>query len=258
MTPPFKALETGAVSLEVDRAVSAQTLVYYYDERHHAWIAVPTKANGKALTAQVPKDTWVTVMENPAVFLPSDTQSNWANRDIMKLISLNVITGFEDRSFRPNETTNRYQMSVVIAKALGLDMDSVSMGELEHNEQLSNVPSWAKPYVAAMLQSRLMVGSESGFNGDGAMTRAQLAVIVGRVFANADGADAEEPVSYSDSNLIPEWAADGIRIAKKYGIILGYPDGAYKPDQQVTRAEMAAIISRLMDELALQKLMKNS
>lgn len=41
------------------------------------------------------------------------------------------------------------------------------------------------------------------------------------------------------------WAADAIRWAVEAGIMRGFPDGTFRPDQPVTRAELAAVVSRL-------------
>lgn len=58
----------------------------------------------------------------------------------------------------------------------------------------------------------------------------------------------EKPVNLEDSNDFDEhWAGKDIRWCLERGLLTGYPDGSFKPDQPVTRAEMAVVIRRIIE-----------
>jgi len=66
---------------------------------------------------------------------------------------------------------------------------------------LNSVPAWAKFYVAAILESGVMEGSEGKFNGNEALSRAQMATIVGRIHVSS-GAGSERKAFLSGLKLI--------------------------------------------------------
>ncbi|WP_338552162.1 Ig-like domain-containing protein [Paenibacillus sp. KS-LC4] len=248
ITAPFKAGKEHSITLPANQSGSA-ALVYYYDDKYKQWIALPTQHDGNTLTANMPPESWVAVMDNPAVYQPVDTVSNWANEDIMKLMSLNIIQGYEDQTFKPNQVTNRYEMAVMVAKVLGLPMASTDVTALNTLPDSDSIPEWAKPAVAALVQNNIMLGSAQGFQGSESITRAQLAAMLGRILPAAQNNTAP---SFKDQSTIPAWASDGIQKAIELGIFKGYPDGSFQPDKTLTRAEMAAVITRLMDYLIQQ------
>ncbi|QMV42255.1 hypothetical protein FPL14_14410 [Cohnella cholangitidis] len=238
-------------SIEVGDQITANSLIYYYDEHYQTWIAVPTKRSGNLLTGEAPKGKWIAVLDNKGIYQPGDTLLSWANPEILKLISLGVIQGDEARLFNPKDATNRYQIAVVIAKALNLDITGVDTSVMNQSEMYKDVPAWAKPYVAAVIQNNLMTGSNLGFEGTDNLSRAQMATVIGRILDLYDHKQGQAK-AYRDQNDIPKWAVDGVQKSFDAGIIQGYPDGKFKPDEKVTRDQMAAIISRLMDYLIKQ------
>ncbi|SFT24870.1 X2-like carbohydrate binding domain-containing protein [Paenibacillus sp. BC26] len=75
------------------------------------------------------------------------------------------------------------------------------------------------------------------FKPNGSITRAEMATILSRV---ATQSDAESSLAYTDVKS-GYWAADAIAKVARMGLMHGYADGSFKPEQPVTRAEMAAI-----------------
>ena len=91
-------------------------------------------------------------------------------------------------------------------------------------------------------------GYEDGsFKPENTITRAELATIITFVLGLQDAADLakETPTRFSDVKT-NEWYTGYINIAANENVISGYPDGTFKPNNPITRAEVAAIISRMM------------
>ncbi|MDG0793387.1 S-layer homology domain-containing protein [Cohnella ginsengisoli] len=86
--------------------------------------------------------------------------------------------------------------------------------------------------------------SDGTFRPGAALTRAQIATIFARLTAGKDSAGNGQAKSYGDVSA-SHWAAADIAAVGKLGLMNGYADGTFRPDQAVTRAEMAALAVKL-------------
>ena len=84
-------------------------------------------------------------------------------------------------------------------------------------------------------------GSDGYFRPNEAITRAELAAML------AQFADTKSAPNYFTDVTANYWAANAIAVCAKLGWINGYPDGTFRPDQTVTRAEMMAMINRALE-----------
>ena len=99
--------------------------------------------------------------------------------------------------------------------------------------------SWYNTYVATLNNAGVITDSSNGyFRPNGAITRAELAAMLANFTETAGAANYFNDVSAS------YWAANAIAICAKLGWITGYPDGSFRPDRNVTRAELMAMINR--------------
>jgi len=89
---------------------------------------------------------------------------------------------------------------------------------------------------------------------DNAITRAEFAAVVVRMLDKESVADAVAgyETSFTDDAAIADWARGYIIVANSLGIINGYPDGSFKPANNVTYAEAIAMLCRALklDEAA--------
>jgi len=107
---------------------------------------------------------------------------------------------------------------------------------------------WFAPYVERMT----LMGITNGYSEDGSslfkpnqtITRSEFAVFL----ANALNlkADQTNSKSFADSSSIPSWALNKVNAAVSNGIISGYEDNTFQPNQEITRAEMAVMIMRAL------------
>ena len=99
--------------------------------------------------------------------------------------------------------------------------------------------SWYNTYVATLNNAGVITDSSNGyFRPNEAITRAELAAMLANFTETAGAANYFNDVSAS------YWAANAIAICAKLGWITGYPDGSFRPDKNVTRAELMAMINR--------------
>jgi len=105
--------------------------------------------------------------------------------------------------------------------------------------------------VLRVLRSKAIIagdGNTNNFRPDDRISREEMAVIIARYLTARDGVDVStyEHVKFTDSNNVSEWAVSSVSYLATKGIILGYPDGDYRPKQEITREEAVAIIARVL------------
>lgn len=100
---------------------------------------------------------------------------------------------------------------------------------------------WAKSYIQEFLDKGYVNGYGDGtFRPDNSITRAEFIKIVNKVFGfNQKSQDNFKDVSKD------KWYYDEVSIAKEAGYINGYEDGTFRPNDEITREEMAKIIATI-------------
>ena len=117
----------------------------------------------------------------------------------------------------------------------------------------SDVPvdAWYAPFALQLVEEEIINGYPDGtFRPDGEITRAEFAKMMSfavSVTAVSVTEDAKD-VSFSDVQE-GAWYYDAVMRLASEGYINGYPDGTFKPDAKITRAEMSAIISNICGDL---------
>ncbi|SEC00569.1 S-layer homology domain-containing protein [Paenibacillus sp. GP183] len=109
---------------------------------------------------------------------------------------------------------------------------------------------WGSQNINVFVKLGVVSGYEDGsFHPDAKITRAEFATIISKIF-NIEG--SSNTLSLSD--VKGHWAKDEIQALASHGIINGYEDGSFKPDNSITRAEIIVILSRIIDLSTTQKL----
>ena len=101
--------------------------------------------------------------------------------------------------------------------------------------------SWAKDFIDALAAQKIVSGFEDGgFHPDEPVTRVQFAAIVNRAFASLP---SQRPgITFKD--IKPDfWGAEAIQTAYQKGFMSGYPDGTFRPNQQIPRVEVLVSLS---------------
>lgn len=87
------------------------------------------------------------------------------------------------------------------------------------------------------------------FSPDGKLTRAMFVTTLYRLIQSKDaGVTAQKTQSFTD---VPDgqWYSEAAAWAAENGIVLGYSDGTFRPEQNITREEMCVILDRLLDKI---------
>jgi len=114
---------------------------------------------------------------------------------------------------------------------------------------------WAESSIRVMTGLGVFNGYPGGeFKPERPMNRAEFAVGIARAAKLAgkisEGRDDGRPqVFFADRQDIPQWAGQEIEVLASKGIIKGYPDGTFKPYNEITRLEACLILARVFDDM---------
>lgn len=118
-------------------------------------------------------------------------------------------------------------------------------------DDIDGTESYA-PAAAWAVENGIINGTGSSFSPDGVMNRQTLAVIMHRA-ADILGLNLEEDwsviIDYNDLDEVSDWAVEGIAYCKMTGLMNGGSDGCFAPKREITRAESAAVIVRLLEHM---------
>ncbi len=168
----------------------------------------------------------------------SDISGHWAEAAIRELISKNLINGYLDGTFKPNNNITRAEFIKILDGAFSLDSDAESKFEDIKGH-------WAKEYIDDAAGLGIINGySETVFAPDNNITREEMAKIMSGVLKLEEKAE----LSFADKEKIAEWATEFVQEAVKAEIIKGYEDNTFRPQNNATRAEAATMILRAMEK----------
>ncbi|WP_244935660.1 S-layer homology domain-containing protein [Paenibacillus glycanilyticus] len=229
-------------------APNGQPAVYYYNEKLKKWIFLGGQANGSTITVNVKHFTKFGVFGYAPQAFP-DLNASWAKPYADRLIGMEVVSGYEDGTFRPDQPVTRAEWVKLLADSLSLP---AAPGATQFADD-SLIPAWAKSQVKAATDAGYVTGFDtkdgSVFNASQRITRAEIAVIAARVLKAGGIAPPGTGKTFNDANAIPAWALDAVSQTTAAGIVSGYPDGSFRPNDTLTRAEAVKVAYALLDAL---------
>ncbi|MFK8186293.1 MAG: S-layer homology domain-containing protein [Phormidesmis sp.] len=170
----------------------------------------------------------------------SDVQSSyWASQYVQSLAQANVIGGFPDGSFRPDEEMTRAQFASILSGAFPLPT-------VREAKTFSDVPAdhWAAGAIASAYAKGFLSGYPDGtFGLDQPITRLEVLLsLASGLGIETNGSADELLAAFDDNGEIPDWAIAAIAAATDNQLIVNYPNvRELNPTRNATRAEIAAI-----------------
>ncbi|MDU7505032.1 MAG: S-layer homology domain-containing protein [Clostridia bacterium] len=146
------------------------------------------------------------------------------------------MSGYPDGTFRPGQKVSRAETAAAFSRLYLQDKPITQ--QLPVFSDIDNSGKWYENDVATVVNAKYMSGYPDGsFRPEAPITRAELAAMLTR-----DDKSAVKPARFKD--IKGHWAAEAIGRAHAKGWISGYPDGNFRPDAPVTRAELCALFNR--------------
>lgn len=171
----------------------------------------------------------------------SDLQySKWAEDGIEYMAKRGTVAGYGDGKFKPAGLVTRAQAVTFLVRELYPE-------QLEKPAEGTTYTDVPKTHafnkeIAIASKNGLASGFPDGsFRPDASLSRAETAAFLTRAYSLSEG---KQIANWSDTEN--HWAAAPILVMSSNGLVGGYSDGTYRPNQTVTRAEYAVFMSRLI------------
>lgn len=180
-----------------------------------------------------------------------DVQNHWAKKEVNNLAARMVIQGQDDNHFNPDHNITRAEFTAIIVRALGLKPQNGS------SLFVDVAPSaWYHDAIQTASAYQLIGGYEDGtFRPTNTIDREQAMMIMANAMKltnmKENLSDAALLTKYQDADQVSEWAQRSIALCLQGGIVAGRTDSTLAPKGQLTRAEVAVMSQRLLQQAGL-------
>ena len=151
------------------------------------------------------------------------------------------IQGYPDATVRPQGNVTREEVAAVFYRLL----DSTYRDKIRStSENFSDIEDsrWSLKHIGTLSKGQIITGYPDGsFRPGEYITRAELAAIAARFD------DLSVPDENKFTDITGHWAEDYILSAEQKGWVRGYPDGTFRPDQYITRAEFVTLVNNVLN-----------
>ena len=174
----------------------------------------------------------------PTVTIPDDVPTGLNGDDHYA-----YIVGYPNGNVEPNGNITRAEVATIFFRLL---TEEVRTANSTQSNSLSDVTrgQWFNHAVSTLSSMGIVKGHNDGtFAPNAPITRAEFAAIAARF----DDKNTDTSSKFTD--IASHWAKNEIGIAANKGWINGYPDGTFRPNQYITRAESMTLVNRVLNRL---------
>ncbi|AFK87257.1 MULTISPECIES: carbohydrate-binding domain-containing protein [Thermoanaerobacterium] len=235
------------LSLNVNRAKDIRKIgIYSYDESNGQWkyLGGSVDKSTKTITYDAISSSVYAVFELEKNF--KDVNSDfWAEDVISVLAAKHIVSGENSNNFAPNDKITRAEFASMAVRALGIS-------ETSYKGEFNDVKgdSWYAGAIQAAYGAGIISGDGKQIRPDDPLTREEMAAIAMRIYEKlTQYSDINGNTSFTDDNEISIWAKNAVLKAMKLQIIEGEPGNKFKPKNEATRAEAAAVIYSVLDKV---------
>jgi hypothetical protein len=175
---------------------------------------------------------------SPLIVGFADISNHWAKDNIIKLTDLKLIKGYDNYRFFPDQTITRAEAVALLNRAFRWqDIRAKPFSDVLKSD-------WYEEAITHAAAAGVISGYPDGsFKPNDNLTRMETAVLLahavnGQVIVTGNS-------SFTDIHD-NEWGAAILGWMENQGLISGYPDGSFKPDRPITRAEFAQLLVKIM------------
>ena len=159
------------------------------------------------------------------------------------------IVGYEDGTFQPDGDMTRAEAAAIFARMISEEKGEKISGNHSFTDVSEN--AWYADYIGYLAKYDIIKGYEDGtFKPDAPVTRAEFTAMTVRYY------DLFHDVKYpANTTKYPDvsgsyWAVKDISYATNAKWLNGYADGSFKPDTNITRAEVVTVVNRMTGRTA--------
>ncbi|WP_416295567.1 glycoside hydrolase family 3 N-terminal domain-containing protein [Paenibacillus illinoisensis] len=166
--------------------------------------------------------------------------SKWAEDGIEYMAKRGTVAGYGDGKFKPAGLVTRAQAVTFLVRELYPEQLEKPVGGMTYSD-VPKTHAFTKEIAIASKNGLASGFPDGSFRPDAPLSRAETAAFLTRAYSLSEG---KLTANWSDTES--HWAAAPILVMSSNGLVGGYSDGTYRPNQTVTRAEYAVFMSRLI------------
>lgn len=216
-------------------------------------------ASALALSMSVP--AMAEPFDGSALFSDINTEDfAWARPYINKMSQKNLISGYEDGTYRPDNDVTRQEALSLFARAMGSnDKENEEILEIAHDRYDSVIRnyglSWGTDEIAYLMYKGALKKTDldtylKDNEKNTPMARFEAAIIITKALGGEEKALADLGVvlNYTDAREVPSSAIQYVAYASEAGIMEGMGEGVFSPNTPVKRSQIAVMLSRTVDK----------
>lgn len=175
------------------------------------------------------------VLSLVVVATPTAQAASWMTGYLDKLVSWGVMRGDISGNLNENKTITRAEFVTMLNRAYGYE----GMGE----NPFKDVPStaWFADDINIAYNTGYFAGtSETTASPDRGLSREEATILLAKNMMLQSGQG--EVLNFTDGRRISDWSRGMVQSASNAGVISGYPDGSFRPQNKITRGEVAVML----------------
>lgn len=185
----------------------------------------------------------ITMLLASTTLFAHDYSGHWAEGAIKEWMNYGIVTGYEDQSFKPNQPITRAEFAAILSRTFNLS--SVDGADI-YVDLVQNEDKWYVTPINQVMALRLMYIEGNYFKPDLYITREEAAYALAQAYElESDGAT----LNFKDQVQISAWAMESVSSLVQAQYLKGNPDGTFKPQGTLTRAELVTMLSNITKKL---------
>lgn len=207
---------------------------------------------------QAPRSGYYNLSADVPLF--RDIVHHWARADISDFVRRGIVNGYGNGTFRPDDGVTGEALVKMLVLAMTEEQPNgkrqwkrefrwrvlneeiaLVMGLKDYDFAAVSGKEWSKPFMAAASELGVMSGQ---VDYGKPFSRQDAALMMASVMELTTDREIT-PIAYSDTASLPQSVQDALSLVSSLAIFGGYPDGSFRPDKTVTRAEAVKMIKRL-------------
>lgn len=175
--------------------------------------------------------------------VPPDAAGHWAELFVLRLMRMGIVDGYADGTIRPERTLTRAEFVKLVLAVLQLPPSGSPSGYPDA------AGHWAEPVLAAAEAGGLIPAGDGAhpFRPDDPIRRGEMAAVLGGALAALHLDAAERSGRFPDADGLAAEVREAVERAAGLGLVSGFPDGTFRPEEPLTRAQGFAVIAKLAE-----------
>lgn len=175
-----------------------------------------------------------------------DMKGHWGRESVEKMQSLGILGGYTDGTFQPDRALTQAELAVIIDRLLDLrgDTDDDQWTD-DDDKEYSDIPKWAKKAVKKGIDQKYF--NLKRFHSHVQVDRLTACVAIAKALELEPVTDFENN-PFKDLGMLNDEDFGYLLALYEEGYVKGYPNGTFNPYSLLSRAQMAAIIEKLLGQ----------